>query len=124
MTKHCFFPMLFKWEIETLGADSNRTNWILSPYEIFLIIFLENIYVVTLTKKTIWKITNALIVTYGCIRAFVISQIDFSISVTTLIVFKKIIKNIPYGERAQFDWFESAPELSISHLNNMEKING
>ena len=52
--------MLFKWEIESSGADSKRSNWTLSPYGIFFIIFLETIYVVILMKKSIWEITNAL----------------------------------------------------------------
>ena len=34
---------------------------LLSPYEIFFIIFLETIYALTLTKKLIWEITNALV---------------------------------------------------------------
>ena len=43
--------MLFKWKIESSGADSNRLNWTLLPYGIFFIIFLETIYVVTLNEK-------------------------------------------------------------------------
>ena len=53
--------MLFKWEIESSGTDPNRSNWILSQYGIFFIIFFETIYVVTLMKKSIWEITNALV---------------------------------------------------------------
>ena len=56
-----FFPMLFKWEMDALWGDSNRLNWILSPYGIFFIIFLETFYMVTLMKKSIWEIRNALI---------------------------------------------------------------
>ena len=42
------------------------------------------------------------------IRAFGISQIDFSIRFPTKIVSKKIEENIPFGERVQFDRFEYA----------------
>ena len=31
--------MLFKWEFESLGAYSNRSNWTLSPYGICFINF-------------------------------------------------------------------------------------
>ena len=34
--------MLFKWEIESLGADSKRSNWTLSPYGIFYYYFFGN----------------------------------------------------------------------------------
>ena len=34
--------MLFKWGIESSGSNSLRSNWILSPYEIFWIIFFVN----------------------------------------------------------------------------------
>ena len=55
--------MLFKWEIDALwGGGSNRSNWTLSPYGIFFIIFLETFYVVvTLMKKSIREITNVLV---------------------------------------------------------------
>ena len=33
------------------GGGSNRSNWTLSPYGIFFIIFLEIFYIVTLMKK-------------------------------------------------------------------------
>ena len=52
--------MLFKWEIEALWGDSNRSNWTLSPYGIFFIIFFETFYMVTLMKNSIWEIRNAL----------------------------------------------------------------
>ena len=52
--------MLFKWEIESSGADSNRSNWTLSPYGIFFIIFFFNYLLSALMKKSIWQITNAL----------------------------------------------------------------
>ena len=55
-----FFPMLFKWKIEALWGSSNRSNWALSRYEIFIIIFLKTIYV-SLMKKSIPEITLALI---------------------------------------------------------------
>ena len=57
--------MLFKWEIEALwGGGSNRSNWTLSPCGIFFIIFLKTFYMVTLMKKSIWEIRNALIYMY------------------------------------------------------------
>ena len=57
-----FFPMLFKWEIEALWGSSKRSNWTLSPYGIFFIIFFETFYMVTLITKSIWEIRNALII--------------------------------------------------------------
>ena len=52
--------MLFKWKIEALWGDSNRSNWTLSPYGIFFVKFFETFYMVTLMKKSIWEVRNAL----------------------------------------------------------------
>ena len=60
--------MLFKWEIEALWGGSNRSNWTLSPYGIFFIIFFETFYIVTLMKKSIWEIRNALSNTFRAVK--------------------------------------------------------
>ena len=54
---HEFFRMSIK-AIKNCGE-----SWTFSPNGIFL--FLETIYVVILMKKSIWKITNALMLTFG-----------------------------------------------------------
>ena len=53
----------FSPEIEALwgGGCSNRSNWTLSPCRIFFIIFFETFYMVTLMKKSIWEIRDALV---------------------------------------------------------------
>ena len=44
------------------------------------------------------------------IRAFLISQIHFFFVLPLEVIFKKITKNIPYGERVQSDQLVLAPE--------------
>ena len=47
------------------------------------------------------------------IRAFLISQIHFFFVLQLEVVSKKLIKNIPYGERVQLDRLVPAPETSF-----------
>ena len=50
---------------------------------------------------------------YICIRAFLIPQIHFFFVLLLEVFSKKIIKNIPYGERVQLVRLVLAPETSF-----------
>ena len=56
------FPMLFKWEIESSGADSNQSNWTLSPYGIF---FLSSNLKLT-TSSRVFRFSDRKIVYAAC----------------------------------------------------------
>ena len=59
----CFSPCYLNGKNEVLSASTSLSNWTLSPYGIFFIIFLETTSNGRTKKKLIWEIRNALLYT-------------------------------------------------------------
>ena len=73
-----FSPYYLNGKLRPFGGGSNLLNWTLSPYGIFFIIFFETFYMVTLMKKSIWEIRNALMyINRGDIKSQICAIIYF-----------------------------------------------
>ena len=59
------FPMLFKWEIEALWGGGVQIGRIGPSHHMeYFLLFFGTFYMVTLMKKSIWEIRNALLYTH------------------------------------------------------------
>ena len=87
----CFSPCYLNGKNEVSGASTSRSNWTLSPYGIFFIIFLEKTSNRRMKKKWIWEIRNALIYTFPCIIMKTVDKLKNSVLISSAIMILKMV---------------------------------